>query len=84
MVAPKGPGQRVRELYQDGFGIPSLVAVHQDYSKKAWDKVLGMAKAIGRTVLVLLKQTSKKKSKQIGLVNRLIFVAAFITINKIF
>jgi len=49
MVAPKGPGQRVRELYQEGFGIPSLVAVHQDYSKKAWDKVLAMAKAIGST-----------------------------------
>jgi ketol-acid reductoisomerase len=32
MVAPKGPGQRVRELYQDGFGTPSLVAVHQDSS----------------------------------------------------
>ena len=35
MVAPKGPGQRVRELYLDGFGTPSLVAVHKDYSKKA-------------------------------------------------
>ena len=42
MVAPKGPGQRVRELYLDGFGTPSLVAVHKDYSKKAWDKVLGL------------------------------------------
>ena len=49
MVAPKGPGQKVRELYLDGFGTPSLVAVHQDYSKKAWDKVLGLAKSIGST-----------------------------------
>ncbi len=49
MVAPKGPGQRVRELYLDGFGTPSLVAVHQDYSKKAWDKVLALAKSIGST-----------------------------------
>jgi ketol-acid reductoisomerase len=49
MVAPKAPGQRVRELYLDGFGTPSLVAVHQDYSKKAWDKVLALAKSIGST-----------------------------------
>jgi ketol-acid reductoisomerase len=49
MVAPKGPGQRVRELYLDGFGTPSLVAVHQDHTKKAWDKVLALAKSIGST-----------------------------------
>jgi ketol-acid reductoisomerase len=49
MVAPKGPGQRVRELYLDGFGTPSLVAVHQDYSKQAWNRVLGLAKSIGST-----------------------------------
>lgn len=49
MVAPKGPGQRVRELYLDGFGIPSLVAVQQDYTGKAWDRVLAMAKGIGST-----------------------------------
>jgi ketol-acid reductoisomerase len=49
MVAPKGPGQRVRELYQEGFGIPSLVAVQQDHTGKAWNRVLGMAKGIGST-----------------------------------
>jgi ketol-acid reductoisomerase len=49
MVAPKGPGQRVRELYLDGFGTPSLVAGHQDHTKKAWDKVLALAKSIGST-----------------------------------
>jgi ketol-acid reductoisomerase len=49
MVAPKGPGQLVRELYQQGFGTPSLVAVHQDHTEKAWDRVLAMAKGIGST-----------------------------------
>ncbi len=49
MVAPKGPGQLVRELYQQGFGTPSLVAVYQDHSKMAWDRVLAMAKSIGST-----------------------------------
>lgn len=49
MVAPKGPGQRVRELYQEGFGTPSLVAVYQDYTNTAWDRVLALAKGIGST-----------------------------------
>jgi ketol-acid reductoisomerase len=49
MVAPKGPGQLVRELYQQGFGTPSLVAVYQDHTKKAWDRVLAIAKGIGST-----------------------------------
>ncbi len=49
MVAPKGPGQLVRELYLQGFGTPSLVAVHQDVTKRAWDKALAVAKCIGST-----------------------------------
>jgi len=49
MIAPKGPGSKVRETYQQGFGTPSIVAVHQDYTKKAWDRTLGIAKAIGST-----------------------------------
>ena len=30
MIAPKGPGSRVRTTYLDGFGIPGLVAIEQD------------------------------------------------------
>lgn len=61
MVAPKGPGQRVRELYQEGFGTPSLIAVHQDYSKKAWDKVLSLAKAIGSTKPGVIETSFKEE-----------------------
>ena len=61
MVAPKGPGQRVRELYLDGFGTPSLVAVHQDYSGKAWDKVLALAKSIGSTRPGVLETNFKEE-----------------------
>jgi len=61
MVAPKGPGQRVRELYQEGFGTPSLVAVYQDYTGKAWDKVLAMAKAIGSTRPGVLQTSFKEE-----------------------
>lgn len=49
MVAPKGPGAIVRQQYEAGFGVPSLFAVNQDYTGKAKDRVLGMAKSIGST-----------------------------------
>lgn len=49
MVAPKAPGQRVRELFLEGFGAPALVAVHQDYTGRAWQRVLALAKGIGAT-----------------------------------
>lgn len=61
MVAPKGPGQRVRELYQEGFGTPSLVAVYQDHTGKAWDRVLALAKAIGSTRPGVLQTNFKEE-----------------------
>lgn len=61
MVAPKGPGQRVRELYLDGFGTPSLVAVHQDYTRKAWERVLALAKSIGSTRPGVLQTSFKEE-----------------------
>lgn len=61
MIAPKGPGQRVRELYLDGFGTPSLVAVHQDYTKKALEKTLALAKSIGSTKPGVLETTFKEE-----------------------
>ncbi len=47
MVAPKGPGHRVRETFQDGSGVPALVAVHQDASGQARQLALSYASAIG-------------------------------------
>ena len=47
MVAPKSPGPELRRQYEAGFGVPSLVAVHQDASGKALKKALAIAKAIG-------------------------------------
>ena len=61
MVAPKGPGQRVRELFQEGFGTPSLIAVHQDYSGSALKTVLGLAKAIGSTRPGVIETTFKEE-----------------------
>jgi len=61
MVAPKGPGSKVRETYLDGFGTPSIVAVHQDYTKKAWDRTLGIAKGIGSTKAGVIKTTFQEE-----------------------
>jgi ketol-acid reductoisomerase len=61
MVAPKGPGQRVRELFQEGFGTPSLVAINQNYTGKALDIVLGIAKAIGSTRPGVIETTFKEE-----------------------
>ncbi len=47
MIAPKGPGVMVRELYLQGFGVPALIAVEQDYTGRAKQRALAMAKAIG-------------------------------------
>ncbi len=49
MVAPKGPGHLVRSTYTQGGGVPSLIAVHQDVSKKAKDIALSYAAANGGT-----------------------------------
>jgi len=53
MVAPKGPGHKVRETYTQGKGTPDVVAVEVDASGQAWDLVLSYAKASGGTRAVL-------------------------------
>ena len=49
LVAPKGPGDLVRRQFQEGRGVPCLIAVGQDASGKARDKALAYAHAIGGT-----------------------------------
>jgi len=61
MVAPKGPGSKVRETYLDGFGTPSIVAVNQDFTKTAWDRTLGIAKAIGSTKAGVIQTTFQEE-----------------------
>ena len=61
MVAPKGPGSKVRETYLDNFGTPSIVAVDQDFTGKAWDRTLGLAKAIGSARAGLIQTTFKEE-----------------------
>lgn len=63
MMAPKGPGFRVRELYEQGFGVPSLVAVYQDSSKRAKQRALALCKAIGSTRAGVIETTFKDETE---------------------
>jgi ketol-acid reductoisomerase len=49
LIAPKGPGDLVRRQYQQGRGVPCLIAVSQDATGKAHPKALAYAHGIGGT-----------------------------------
>ncbi|NJN18286.1 MAG: ketol-acid reductoisomerase [Oscillochloris sp.] len=63
MVAPKAPGHRVREVYEQGGGVPALVAVHQDASGGALQDALAYAKAIGSTRAGVLTTTFAEETE---------------------
>lgn len=50
MIAPKSPGPSERQAYLDGFGVPALLAIHQDPAGNAKELALGMAKAMHFTM----------------------------------
>lgn len=63
MVAPKGPGHTVRSQYLEGKGVPSLIAVHQDYSGKAKDYALAYAAGIGAGRAGIIETTFKEETE---------------------
>jgi ketol-acid reductoisomerase len=63
MVAPKSPGHRVRELYTEGAGTPSLLAVHQDPSAQAKAAALSYAYALGSTRAGVLETTFTEETE---------------------
>lgn len=63
MVAPKGPGHLVRRVYEEGKGVPNLVAVYQDYTGKAFDIALAYAKGIGGTRAGVIQTTFKEETE---------------------
>ncbi|MFH1125678.1 MAG: ketol-acid reductoisomerase [Candidatus Altiarchaeota archaeon] len=63
MVAPKGPGIRVRETFVEGFGTPALIAVGQDFSGNAKKNVLALAKALGATRAGVLETTFSEETE---------------------
>ncbi len=63
MVAPKGPGHLVRREFERGAGVPSLIAVYQDFSGKAKQKALAYARGIGATRAGVLETTFKEETE---------------------
>ena len=63
MVAPKGPGALVRKMYEEGKGVPSLVAVFQDATGDALKLALAYAKALGATRAGVIETTFKEETE---------------------
>ncbi len=63
MVAPKGPGHLVRRQYEQGAGVPDLIAVYQDATGKAHDLALAYAKGIGGTRAGVIETTFKEETE---------------------
>ena len=63
MVAPKGPGHLVRRMYEEGKGVPALIAIHQNPSGKDKEIALAYAKGIGATRVGVLETTFKEETE---------------------
>ena len=63
MIAPKGPGHTVRSEYQEGKGVPCLVAVQQDYTGMAQQMALAYAAGIGGSRAGVLETTFKTETE---------------------
>lgn len=63
MVAPKGPGALVRRMYEEGKGVPSLLAIFQDATGNAKQIALSYAKAIGATKAGVIETTFQEETE---------------------
>jgi ketol-acid reductoisomerase len=63
MVAPKAPGPEMRRQYEQGFGVPSLIAVAQDATGQAKEKALAVAKALGSGRAGVIETTFKDETE---------------------
>jgi ketol-acid reductoisomerase len=63
MVAPKGPGHTVRSLYEQGRGVPSLVAVHADPSGDTLQIALAYAKGIGAGRAAIIETSFREETE---------------------
>lgn len=63
MVAPKGPGSFVRRQYEEGKGVPCLVAIHQNASGNALKEALAYAKGLGGSRAGIFETTFKEETE---------------------
>jgi ketol-acid reductoisomerase len=63
MIAPKAPGGMVRRTYEEGNGVPCLIAVHKDASGKAFERALAYAQGIGGTKAGVIETTFAEETE---------------------
>ncbi|NGZ75919.1 ketol-acid reductoisomerase [Saccharibacillus alkalitolerans] len=63
LVAPKSPGHMVRRTYEEGFGVPGLIAIHQNATGKAKDIGLAYAKGIGCTRAGVIETSFREETE---------------------
>ncbi len=63
MVAPKGPGALVRRMYEEGKGVPSLVAVYQNATGNALNLALAYAKGLKATTAGVIETTFEEETE---------------------
>jgi ketol-acid reductoisomerase len=63
MIAPKGPGHTVRSQFEEGRGVPCLIAVQQDFTGKAKETALAYADGIGGARAGVLETTFKEETE---------------------
>ena len=63
MVAPKGPGSLVRKMYEEGKGVPCLIAIFQDATGKAKQLALAYARAIGAGRAGVIETTFQEETE---------------------
>jgi ketol-acid reductoisomerase len=82
MVAPKGPGPIVRENYLRGSGVPALIAVEQDYTGRAKQRALAIAKGIGATRVGVLETTFKDETESDLIGEQVVLVGGLMELIK--
>ncbi|MEM3703151.1 MAG: ketol-acid reductoisomerase [Candidatus Bathyarchaeia archaeon] len=82
MVAPKSPGVRLRETYMEGFGVPALIAVYQDYTGRARETALAISKGIGCTRAGVLETTFKDETESDLIGEQTVLVGGLIELIK--
>nr|WP_255570449.1 ketol-acid reductoisomerase [Cohnella sp. CFH 77786] len=63
LVAPKSPGHMVRRTFVEGFGVPGLIAIHQNGTGKAFEIGMAYAKGIGCTRAGVIETTFKEETE---------------------
>jgi ketol-acid reductoisomerase len=82
MVAPKAPGPSLRELYLHDFGVPALIAVHQDATGQAKQTVLAMAKGLGCTKAGVIETTFTDETESDLIGEQIVLVGGLMELIK--